>query len=145
MEEACTRAPTPSWGVASNTLGLPRTLLRQVTTGSWVGWKSQARWTTTSAPRKWLTRSEEVMSALTQLAFGDAEDGTRRARHTISSTSLARSRVSTRLVPTFPLAPVMTTRIAFAPAVFYLTEERGAAPDPSPAGAAHASSGASKQ
>src|SRR5919199_6398307 len=129
MEEAYPKAPPPASATASNTRRLPSTLLRHVATGSWVGWKIQARWTTTSAPRKWLTRSEEVMSALAQLAFGDAEDGTRRARHTISSTSLARSRVSTRLVPTFPLAPVITTRTAFAPAFLYLTEERGAAPD----------------
>src|SRR5829696_1985954 len=98
---------TPASIAARNTRSLPRTLARQVTVGSWVGWNSQARCTTADEPAKAGARSSIPTSALIQRVLGGCHSGRRRATPTISSTVGSSARAAMRAVPTLPVAPVM--------------------------------------
>ena len=107
---ASARRPRPT---ASKTRRLPSTLIRSSVTASREGWIAQARWMTASAPSKIAPRSAVRTLASTQLVFGGAQVGSRRASPTISSISWLSLRAWTVLVPTFPVAPVTTTFIFF--------------------------------
>src|SRR4051794_7757089 len=87
------------------------TLVRQVAAESWVGWNAQARWMTASAPRNRGTRSVSATSAGAHSALVTSQSGVRRARHSSDVTAGSADRARTVLVPTFPVAPVMTIRI----------------------------------
>src|SRR5205807_1397849 len=62
-------------------------------------------------PRKIAPRSLWVTSAGTKVAFPSARSGGRRATATTSSTRDSDASAPSRLVPTFPVAPTITTRM----------------------------------
>src|SRR5690606_33752067 len=110
-EDEETTAPAPAGAAASNTRALPTAFTRQVSSGSWLGWKSQARWTTVSAPASTGSRSSVATSAATNRTDGgQSTAGARRATATTSVTSGRRASSSTTLVPTLPVAPTTTMR-----------------------------------
>src|SRR5215207_3416024 len=85
--------------------------MRQVVTGLWVGWNSQARWTTTSALWKRGASSSRLVSTVAHSVFGACHAGGRRARPSTELTAGSSASDWTRLVPTFPVAPTTTTRM----------------------------------
>lgn len=72
---------------------------------------SQARCTTTSAPRNNGTRSARDTTAAAHSTFDSERFGSRRAIPSTESTSGSAPSAGSTLVPTFPVAPVTTTRI----------------------------------
>jgi uncharacterized membrane protein (GlpM family) len=74
------------------------------------GWISHAKWTTASAPRTIGTKSELVMLAVAKVVRGYERCAGRRATATTSSTAASSLSASSRLVPTFPVPPKITTR-----------------------------------
>ena len=110
-EEAYTSVGTFASTAARKTRSLPATLTWCVIDSVRPGWISHARWTTASAPRSSGTRSEAAMSAAWKVVRANARSGARRATATISSTLGSASSDSSTLVPTFPVAPITTTRI----------------------------------
>lgn len=115
MDDAYTRLPTPADATASRTRMEPRTLFFHVSSGSWVGRNTHARCTTASTPAKRGSRSSTATSACTQSVFGSDQAGRRRAMPTTWFTASSVASRSTRLVPTFPVAPMMTTRMTAPP------------------------------
>lgn len=113
MDEACTRTRTPAAAAARNTRWLPTTFVRQRAASSWDGWMAQARWTTASASAKWRLRSSSATSAVANVVLGgrQAAAGRRRATPTTAVISGAAAKASTEARPTFPVAPVTTTRM----------------------------------
>src|SRR4051794_11123670 len=110
-DDAWTILGTAAAAAVSNTRRLPSTLVARVTDSSREGWINQARCTTASAPRNVGLRSAFAMSAWTQRVFGSVSFGARRLMPTISSTAGSATSARSRAVPTFPLAPVTTTRM----------------------------------
>src|SRR5690606_18535064 len=102
---------TPAAAAAANTRALPTAFTCQVSSGSWLGWKSQARWTTASAPASTGSSASVATSAATNRpGAGRSTAGCRRATATTSVTSGRRVSSSTTLVPTLPVAPTTTMR-----------------------------------
>src|SRR5690606_26558414 len=87
-------------------------LARQVTTGSRVGWKSQARWTTASAPSKIGSRSGRSTSARCHSTPSSRVPGSRLATPTTEVTLSPARSARTTLVPTVPVAPTTATLMA---------------------------------
>lgn len=94
----------------------PSTFVRQVVAGSCVGWNAQARWTTASASAKWLVRSlcSEARSTAAHSVFAGDQSGIRRASPSTVPTSGSSERSRTTLVPTLPVAPVITILLPVA-------------------------------
>src|SRR4051794_24752949 len=111
MEDAWTSVGTPAATAASNTRWEPCTFVASSVCRSREGWISHARCTTASAPAKCSSSGEEVMSAAIQRVRGLRQSGARRAIPTISVTRSSRPSAVTTLVPTLPVAPVITTRM----------------------------------
>ncbi len=87
-------------------------MTRRISSGSCAGTSSQARWTTTSAPRSRGRRSSSAMSTLCHSTRGSLSCGGRRARATTELTSGVSSSWGSSREPTLPLAPVTTIRMA---------------------------------
>src|SRR5215210_6778483 len=111
MEEAYTSVGTRARAAASNTRALPLTLVASMTSTRCDGWINQARWTTTSAPRQWGSRSSDDTSAAAQVTLGISTVARRRATPSTEPTAGSAERASTTLVPTLPVAPNTTTRM----------------------------------
>ena len=103
--------PTRADAAARKTRWAPRTLFRQVTTGSCVGWNSHERCTTAVASARCPARSSSAMSALAHSVFGAVHSGRRRATPSTDETSGSAASASTTLVPMLPVAPTTTTRM----------------------------------
>src|SRR4029453_6593729 len=99
--------------------------------GSWEGWISQARWTATSAPWTWPARSSPATSAAAQVVLSTSMPGGRRASPSTEVTARSPARAASTLVPTFPLAPVTTTRM-HPPLLRLFRRRRGSSPRPPP-------------
>lgn len=87
---------------------LPSTFALQVVTGLWVGWNNHARWIRTSAPRRCGASSSFATSACAHWVLGACQFGNHRASPSMEVTPASEARDSTTLVPTLPVAPVIT-------------------------------------
>src|ERR687898_2402767 len=89
---------------------LPSTFVIHSLFKSREGCINQASRITASAPRKWGTSSSLTTSAAAHSVLDNRSSGRRRASPRTESTRSSFSRERSTLVPTFPVAPTMTTR-----------------------------------